>query len=244
MRKRSRCTSGHSKFPSRMVPKPIEVVPCFRMLLPEACSKCDLGETAPRHTHNVVGTCFHKQPRKHATADTRARPRKPAAGLGISRINVYGVPRLPLSPDCLPRLPMCMVSPDCHADPAEDRPADRQAADGILSPADEPATSPDVLRPALASRNCSQHDKAAAGLSRQRPLVLVPIPRVDAQSSHPQHTHPLRADRIKMAGRLGVFYRAFLTRFPVDPFSRSPDSDHSPFSPSIIFSMSIFRIGL
>ena len=34
-----------------MVPKSLEVVPSFRSLLPEACSKCDLGTTRPQYTH-------------------------------------------------------------------------------------------------------------------------------------------------------------------------------------------------
>ncbi len=38
-----------------MVPKPMEVVPCFRALLPEACSQCDLGQTRPRYTHKHRG---------------------------------------------------------------------------------------------------------------------------------------------------------------------------------------------
>jgi len=102
---------------------------------------------------------------------------------------------------------------DSHADPAEDRTPDRQGADGTLSKAYVSATSPDLLRPAVAGRDGGEHDKEAAGLCRQRPFLLVPVPRSDAEICHPQYTHPLCADRIKKTGCLGVFYRAFLTPF-------------------------------
>jgi len=69
----SRSPPNHHKQAGRMAPSSLEAVPCFRTLLPEACSKCDLGDTQSQYTRNVDGTCFRKQ---HPEAWHHGRPNR------------------------------------------------------------------------------------------------------------------------------------------------------------------------
>ena len=73
-----------------------------------------------------------------------------------------------------------------------------------------------ALRPALAGRDDLQHDQAPAGFGRQRPHLLVPVPRVDVQSRHPQCPHPLCAKRTVKTSRVKGFIQS--TPDPFFPF--------------------------
>src|SRR6516165_10408740 len=75
-------------------------------------------------------------------------------------------------------------------DPAADRPAQRETAEGLLAPSNVRASEAVSVRATLASRDSEQHAETPVGCGRPRSPILESLPGTVATSDHAQHHDP------------------------------------------------------
>src|SRR6516165_8863847 len=75
-------------------------------------------------------------------------------------------------------------------DPAADRPAQRETAEGLLASSNVRASEAVSVRATLASRDSEQHAETPVGCGRPRSPILESLPGTVATSDHAQHHDP------------------------------------------------------